>query len=1128
MNNVTVPGAMLNGDVAVTSSPASRPIVNREQSRSPRPQPSPRKPSLPQMNTLVSQTFTVTPASARSTPSASHSPYLSSLQCSPLTFQNPPQVNPVAMPAPLELPEPIVNNQNVANNSTPPQRADGLVRKLSHGTRRMTNSLRRKASSSNQTRRDASKGPVARRRSDSKTMASSSFTSEPDSLIPDVPEGLGLSYPISSADDLGALSDASPSMELRAEVVAPAVPKELVAGCWLTKSTRKKLQDKIFHLDAEGSRVTWRGAMSIKSFYIDDITSIRTGAQAASYWSDLHSKYIDPDRCFTINYAPSESSRDTKSLHLLAGSHADLRLWVDTLEALGKHREELMTEMIGSERQSVLRAHWDSETAKTQSKSDTSSQPGLDLTAISNLCRKLHIHCPRAVIEENFKALDVQKVGRLGFDQFRSFVHRLRERIDIRPIFQQWCAPGDEGISKDRFLEFLEKSQGVNLSSDAVRALWEHQFEVLTKSSPIHTNETPTAPNLDFHAFTSFLQSRDCRIYPVAESTRTFLDRPLNEYFISSSHNTYLTGRQVNGNSSVEAYVTALRRGCRSVEIDCWDGDNDNPRVTHGFTRTTSVHFVDVIRAIDRCAFDSSPYPVILSLEVHCNPLQQARMVQIMLEVFGKDKLLVHPLPEHMFDLPSPEELKYKILVKVKATDAHPHPVNPSDSSSMARKRSTSSPYRRGIPVNSASSLIQPASSLPPTIAMMSPPESIYSPTDRSMTATSASSDDDSDNNSLSPGVSERQTVGMKTSKITHDLAALGTYLQGYSFRSIQDLRFNQYNHIFSVNENTAVELCRSPIGKAMFEDHNLRHMCRVYPRGMRLNSSNFDPNTFWRRGVQMVALNWQTYDTHMQMNQAMFAAGSDQSGYVLKPEYLRKRRAITGGFEHRLKLPRFHINFSVKIISAQQLPLLASMGKTPGIDPFIEVQMFSAEDKAKGIAQGTGGEQMTAPNGYHGIGVPYSRRTKVVRENGYNPQFNDLIELSLDTKYPELVFVRFIVYQAGKNSKQLAVFTAKLDSIQTGYRHIPLYNSNGEELIFSTLFCQISKSRPTLVPASLQDLRDDMPRQRTFRGMLSRGMSGERGRDRGPTSVEEQRRAGQPGLNREIEERKGRAGSNQ
>ena len=45
----------------------------------------------------------------------------------------------------------------------------------------------------------------------------------------------------------------------------------------------------------------------------------------------------------------------------------------------------------------------------------------------------------------------------------------------------------------------------------------------------------------------------------------------------------------------------------------------------------------------------------------------------------------------------------------------------------------------------------------------------------------------------------------------------------------------------------------------------------RVYPKGGRVDSSNFLPQLFWNAGVQMVALNFQTPDLSMQMNQAKF-----------------------------------------------------------------------------------------------------------------------------------------------------------------------------------------------------------------------------------------------------------------
>ena len=45
---------------------------------------------------------------------------------------------------------------------------------------------------------------------------------------------------------------------------------------------------------------------------------------------------------------------------------------------------------------------------------------------------------------------------------------------------------------------------------------------------------------------------------------------PLTDYYMNSSHNTYLEGNQLTSNSNIKSYIRALELGCRSVEIDLW------------------------------------------------------------------------------------------------------------------------------------------------------------------------------------------------------------------------------------------------------------------------------------------------------------------------------------------------------------------------------------------------------------------------------------------------------------------------------------------------------------------------------------------------------------------------------
>lgn len=1066
-----------------------------------------RMPSTQRVETSSTGSFMVTPASANSASSITNSPSWS-FQSSPYAFSYQQQYSLPTVDT-LNLPDPVIpSSMSTALSSSLP-RQNGLTRTISSGKRALSR-LGRTTASGTTNKRDASSGPVARRRSDSKTSTAASFeTSDP---VPELPHGLGLYHNLGSSDDTSFSNELPARTEVRAEIEAPAVPDLFLGGVPLKKLTRLGWAPKKFLLDKERGTVSWSGKLGTrKEFCIDNITSIRYGTDAASTWRDIARPEVDLGCCCTITYASSQSSKGNKTVHIIAKARHLCQLWVGTLEALSKHREEMMSEMTGAERVSALRAHWESELAKSNSEAQ-----GLDMPTVARLCRKLHIHCPKAVVLDAFNTADVRGSGLLDFEQFRAFVDRLRSRVDIKPLFNRFKTGGVDGLSKADFLLFLQREQGINV--DANYSHWAERFDQLAARSKCSVPQHTHGQYMDFNAFSSFITSRECHVYALNEKAPATFDRPINEYFISTSHNTYLTGRQVNGTSSVEAYVTALRRGCRSVEIDCWNGENNSPRVTHGFTGTTSVPFDEVIRAINRCAFDVSAYPVILSLEVHCNPSQQLRMVEIMTKEIDPTRLLLYPLVDDAHDLPSPEELKYKILVKVKATNAHPVLHSLGESTPVARQRSTSSPIRRPVPLHTTSAQQIPLANGSPSL--MSLPESTASPTDHSMTPTSEE-DYESDTNVIVRTVTD-PSGPRKTSKITKELAALGVYMQGYSYRSPADLNFQKFNHIFSINENTALTVSKHQDSKVPFEKHNTSFMCRIYPRGTRFNSSNFDPNTFWRRGVQMVALNWQTYDIHMQMNQAMFAASNDCTGYVLKPQYLRDPSRFDSAAEQRVKLPQNRINFSVKIISAQQLPLLSIMGKNDLISPFVEVQMFSAEDKARGIACGVGGEEVSRTNGYHGIGSPLSRRTKTVPENGYNPQFNDVFELSLETKYPELVFVRFVVCAATKNShKELAVFTAKLDSLQRGYRHLPLYNSNGEELIFSTLFCHITKReplvyhRPEAAPA----------RHSSIRKILSRSNTNERGRSRGQTFAESERLvaqndrvAAQKNLNKEIE----------
>ena len=350
------------------------------------------------------------------------------------------------------------------------------------------------------------------------------------------------------------------------------------------------------------------------------------------------------------------------------------------------------------------------------------------------------------------------------------------------------------------------------------------------------------------------------------------------------------------------------------------------PRVLHGYTLTKEVSFRDVCIAIRDAAFIASDLPVIVSLEVHCGADQQEIMVEIIRQSWKG--LLVQIPTEACEKLPSPGELRGKILVKVKY-------IKPE----VAKKHAANE------------SMLKPKLSR----------------------ARSASSSSSSENQDAVEGEEQKR----KKSSIIEALSSLGVYTRSYHFKNLTSPEAVLPTHVFSLSEKKLMEVHESN-GPTLFS-HNRNFLMRAFPSGMRVSSSNLDPSVFWRKGVQIVALNWQKYDEGMMLNQGMFA---DSGGWVLKPKgYRGSVRIGKRELSHESQADAIlhsTLSLTIEIIAGQDIPLPTGDKSAHGFHPYVKCELHVEKPEERSGAPIEGGGK--AKDG------EYKKRSKASK--GIEPDF--------------------------------------------------------------------------------------------------------------------------------------------
>ncbi|KAK0094870.1 hypothetical protein PV326_009715 [Microctonus aethiopoides] len=656
---------------------------------------------------------------------------------------------------------------------------------------------------------------------------------------------------------------------------------------------------------------------------------------------------------------------------------------------------------------------------------------------------------------------DSVSIDNFKFEDFFNLYKALVQRTEVEKVFDEFIGNNKKRLmTVAQLVDFLNKSQRDPRLNEIL-----HPYANASRATDIIHQYEPNKSNsskglLSSDGFLRYLMSEDNPIVAVSKyELSDDMDQPLAHYFINSSHNTYLTGHQLTGRSSVEMYRQCLLAGCRCVELDFWNGKMDEPTIVHGYTFVPELSAREVIEAIAESAFKTSEFPVVLSFENHCNPRQQAKIAQYCREYFG-DMLLDAPLESHKIEpgqnLPPPSFLKRKIIIKNKKKHRNhkkEHKKRKQMNQDVAEvtqsnenDNGTNSTPTKGengpppdiIPQNEVVDGIGTCDENQPLgNGDVSHPPSMMLQQRQGSRESAQDDDDDDDETTTEEEESNAEDIKIqmdnakvpvvdKAAKETEagaEISALVNYVQPVHFSSFEAAeKKNRGYEMSSFDEKQATTLLKEfPLE---FVKYNKYQLSRVYPAGTRFDSSNFMPQVFWNAGCQLVALNYQTLDLAMQLNIGIFEY-NQRSGYLLKPEFMRRKDRRLDPFAESTVDGIIAGTVHIQVISGQFLT-------DKRVGTYVEVDMY-------GLPADT---------------VRKKFRTKMVPNNGINPIYEEETFIFKKVVLPELASIRIAAYE--ESGRLIGHRVLPVVGLCPGYRHVTLRNECGQPRPLASLFLHI------------------------------------------------------------------------
>lgn len=264
--------------------------------------------------------------------------------------------------------------------------------------------------------------------------------------------------------------------------------------------------------------------------------------------------------------------------------------------------------------------------------------------------------------------------------------------------------------------------------------------------------------------------------------------------------------------------------------------------------------------------------------------------------------------------------------------------------------------------------------------------------------------------------------------KVCPALARL-TLFHGTKHKNWDTSISNPTHYMHSFSETKLSKLSKQK-ERQKFVIYNQSHMTRSYPAGSRVDSSNYSPILPWAMGTQLVALNFQTVDPPLLLNDGRFRENGG-CGYVLKSTNLIDLQEPSNKHDREARMPT---RLSITVVSGSCLPKPNDAHTGDCINPYVKVSVYDVKN---------GNKESTLTNA-----------TEYVANNGFFPTWNSA-EFFFPIENYETAMLQMSVFDKGSaignaahtpglGDERIASSSIPISCLRKGLRSVKLFdNSN-------------------------------------------------------------------------------------